>query len=355
MAFGLVSSAPAQTAALSTLAEGASYATMDDAINSARVHAQKQGFSYKVSHRNKSRAVLKCSGSNCQAYTRLSFSKKLEHYVIGKLKDEHSCQGTLQASRGSQRDHEFLVSLLRNDMIVNKNTPVKDVQRYLKQRIGSEIAYTTAHKAKETILNDSVDAQRSQFSFLHSYVDELLKVDPDTIAKIETREQSTTDGSVARFHSIFVAPGAARHAFTKMRPFLAVDGTFTKNRFIQILLLAVGMDSQDQIVVLAWAVVPNESFETWSWFLQLFRASFPSSNESETVVINDREKGLLNAVQDILPRALNAYCCWHIGSNVQTKFGLAAKRYVRRQPRIDCVYHLYVQVILESCLCRDAS
>jgi hypothetical protein len=329
MRFGLVGSAPGPTAALAILAEGASYATMDDAINAARVHAQKQGFSYKVSHRNKSRAVLKCSGSSCQAYTRLSLSKKLEHYVVGKLKDDHSCQGTLQTPRGSQRDHEFLVSLLRDDMIISKNTQVKDVQKFLKQRIGSEIAYSTAHKAKETVLNDSVDAQRSQFSFLHSYVDELLKVDPGTIAEIVTKEQSTPDGPVARFHSIFVAPGAARHAFTKMRPFLAVDGTFTKNRFIQILLLAVGMDAQDQIVLLAWAVVPNESYQTWSWFLQLFRKSYPSSNDRETVVINDREKGLLQAVQNFLPNALNAYCCWHIGSNVQTKFGLAAKRYAR--------------------------
>src|SRR5690349_9336845 len=82
MTFGPVGSTPAQTTALSDLAAGSNYASMDDAINAARIHAQKQGFSYKVSHRNKNRAVLKCSGSNCQAYTRLSFSKKREHYVF---------------------------------------------------------------------------------------------------------------------------------------------------------------------------------------------------------------------------------------------------------------------------------
>ena len=63
---------------LPEIAEGTTYSKMDDAVNAARIHAKTQGFSYKISHRNKARAVLKCSGSNCTAYARLSFSKKLE-------------------------------------------------------------------------------------------------------------------------------------------------------------------------------------------------------------------------------------------------------------------------------------
>lgn len=39
---------------------------------------------------------------------------------------------------------------------------------------------------------------------------------------------------------------------------MAVDGTFAKTRFVQILLLAVSMDAQDKLVILGWAVVPNE-------------------------------------------------------------------------------------------------
>lgn len=327
MSFCPVGSRPLESATLSPLIVGATYSSMDDGINAARIHAQKHGFSYKITHRNKNRAVLKCSGTNCNAYARISLSKKLEEYTIGKLSDSHSCQGSLQAPRGTQREHKFLVSLLRDSMIVNKTTKVKDIQTLFK-RSGVEVGYTTAHKAKESLFNESVDAQRNQFSFLRSYVEELVKVDSDTIAKLKTQEEFSSDTPDSRFHSIFVAPGSARQAFTRMRPFIAVDGTFTKNRFIQILLLSVGMDAQDQLIILAWAVVPNECYETWSWFLHCLYESYPSTNHADSVIINDREKGLLQAVHDVLPIAFNAFCCWHIASNVQSKFGLAAKRLV---------------------------
>src|SRR5689334_12999692 len=86
MTFGPVGSTPAQTTALSALTAGANYASLDDAINAARIHAQKQGFSYKVSHRNKNRAVLKCSGSKCQAYTRLFFRRSVNTTLSESLR-----------------------------------------------------------------------------------------------------------------------------------------------------------------------------------------------------------------------------------------------------------------------------
>jgi hypothetical protein len=41
-----------------------------------------------------------------------------------------------------------------------------------------------------------------------------------------------------------------------------VDGTFLKARFIQTLLLAVGIDPNGELILLAWAVVESEN--RWS-------------------------------------------------------------------------------------------
>ena len=67
---------------LPSMAEGAKYRSLDDAINAARIHAQKANFSYRVKDRNKKRAVVKCSGHSCPAYTRISLSKKHEQFVV---------------------------------------------------------------------------------------------------------------------------------------------------------------------------------------------------------------------------------------------------------------------------------
>lgn len=41
----------------------------------------------------------------------------------------------------------------------------------------------------------------------------------------------------------------------------------------------------------------------------------------ETVIISDRDKGLLNAVKSKLPSAYHAMCCQHIAENIHKKFG----------------------------------
>ena len=60
---------------------------------------------------------------------------------------------------------------------------------------------------------------------------------------------------------------------------MAVDRTFTKIRFVHILLLAVSMDAQDELVILGWAVVPNECEETWDSFLTSLGKAHPGINE----------------------------------------------------------------------------
>ncbi len=48
---------------------------------------------------------------------------------------------------------------------------------------------------------------------------------------------------------------------------MVVDGTFIKNSFKQIIMLAIGMDIEDKVIVLAPALVSNECIDTRTWFL----------------------------------------------------------------------------------------
>ena len=167
-------------------------------------------------------------------------------------------------------------------MPISKDIKVKDVRSFFKHQLGTEIPYSTAHKAKEAVLNESADFQREH--------EQLMKVDNDTLAVVKVQQEMYSGRVSERFHSVFVAPGAARKVFQYMPRFVAVDGTFTKNRFIQILLLATGMDANDQLVILAWAVVPNESQETWTWFLGHLLQAFPLLSHQELLIMNDCEK-----------------------------------------------------------------
>jgi hypothetical protein len=44
------------------------------------------------------------------------------------------------------------------------------------------------------------------------------------------------------------------------------------------------------------------------------------------VIISDREKGLTNAVSEVLPNAKHSHCCQHIAANVQSRFGITCRK-----------------------------
>ena len=76
---------------------------------------------------------------------------------------------------------------------------------------------------------------------------------------------------------------------------MAIDGIFLTGRFVQVLLLAVGIDANGHNVILAWAVVESENEASWGYFLRLLRRSIPEVSSERCVLISDRDKGLIEA------------------------------------------------------------
>jgi hypothetical protein len=59
-----------------------------------------------------------------------------------------------------------------------------------------------------------------------------------------------------------------------------------------MLLIACKIDANDQVIPLAWALVPIEETSWWSWFLRYLKACYPKMDMDKHVFISDREKGI---------------------------------------------------------------
>ena len=106
-----------------------------------------------------------------------------------------------------------MVKHLREGTAVNSNAPIKDAQKFLKRKLGVDIPYTTAHKAKEAVCAEKINAQRDQYNLMEGYVQCLLREDPENIVKLKTQQVSSGNGIEKRVYSLFIAPGATRYAF----------------------------------------------------------------------------------------------------------------------------------------------
>ncbi|XP_077239810.1 uncharacterized protein LOC143880722 [Tasmannia lanceolata] len=86
------------------------------------------------------------------------------------------------------------------------------------------------------------------------------------------------------------------------------------------LLAATAIDGNNGLFPLALAVVEAETYDSWVWFLHLFRQNFISAGRDVITIGSDRMKGLLRAVAEALPRSYHFYCIHQLSANFHEKF-----------------------------------
>ncbi len=81
------------------------------------------------------------------------------------------------------------------------------------------------------------------------------------------------------------------------------------------------LDPDEEIFLLAQAIVTSESRDIWRWFLEIFFQAFKRTGNLS--IISDRQKGLQPAVDDITPEDLDIwhyFCTQHLRQNVKRQF-----------------------------------
>lgn len=202
-------------------------------------------------------------------------------------------------------------------MSVHRQTTVNDLMLWWKDHQVGKLNYTNAHRVLRNIKGDEGDGQAKQFALLPSYARHIQQTDLGSFVRLKVIGN--------RFSSIFIAPSSARAAFPHLRPVVCVNAAFTKTLHDYILLLACGIDANQQGINLAWAIAPKENEVHWRWFLSNLSDAFPSLNSPSSVLMSDRQKGLFNAVPIELSLVKHGFCCKHLERNLVTRYGQEVK------------------------------
>ena len=94
-----------------------------------------------------------------------------------------------------------------------------------------------------------------------------------------------------------------------------MDGTVTKTKFIQTLLLAVGIDTDYHAVLLTWGLVESKTEDSGGFFLTYLKSAMPIVNSSHVTLMSDRDKGVAAASTE-LPETKRVHCIQHLAENV---------------------------------------
>ncbi|KAK8675867.1 hypothetical protein V6N13_033929 [Hibiscus sabdariffa] len=86
------------------------------------------------------------------------------------------------------------------------------------------------------------------------------------------------------------------------------------------ILAAVGIDANDCIYPIAYAVVDSENNSSWSWFLELIAKDLGLTNSYHVSFMTDKQKGLLDTLTELFPHSESRTCVRHMCMNFKLKF-----------------------------------
>ncbi|KAH0641880.1 hypothetical protein KY290_033495 [Solanum tuberosum] len=145
---------------------------------------------------------------------------------------------------------------------------------------------------------------------------------PGTVVEWK-HEESMSSPEVKTFKFVFWAFKPCIDGFQTCRPVISVDGTHMYGKYEIKLLIAVGVDGNDNILPLAFAIVDKESKVAWKWFFRKLSTHVIKDRE-DICIISDRAKGILTSLSELWqfqePRAFHRFCLRHLKSNFQSQF-----------------------------------
>nr|XP_025611378.1 uncharacterized protein LOC112703991 [Arachis hypogaea] len=148
----------------------------------------------------------------------------------------------------------------------------------------------------------------AQYDMVRDYRLTLLKTNPGSTVSIGVRPYPNPNEDPTFDRMYICLDGCKRGFKVGCRPLIGLDGAFLKAQHGGQILSAIGQDANNNIYVIAYAIVSIENTENWRWFLKLLHQDLGDYKQHGL-------QGLIHAVQDVFPNVHHRFCVWHVWRN----------------------------------------
>ncbi|PHT88378.1 hypothetical protein T459_10484 [Capsicum annuum] len=137
---------------------------------------------------------------------------------------------------------------------------------------------------------------KDQYKMMWEYCNEINRTNSGSTIYMKLVDNEVPN-EPQRFQRIYICFAACKLGFRAgCRKIVGVDGCWLKGPMYGTQLLsAVGLDADNNILPIAYAIVEKESKETWTWFLNYLAADL-CIGENGWTFMSDKQKGLIEAV-----------------------------------------------------------
>ncbi|KAF7120871.1 hypothetical protein RHSIM_Rhsim13G0222200 [Rhododendron simsii] len=257
-----------------------------------RDYSIKEGKDIKFVKNETTRVKAKCATVDCGWSVMASLYQKGESFQVKTHKSEHDCLRSFKVRHVASK---YLAEKYVDSIRSNHDMPLDHLQQRVRKDLVVDISHTQAYRAKRKALDLIEGTNLEQFARLRDYCEEIRRTNPNTTIIMKTIPSPTPDGQPI-FERIYVCLGPLKQGMLAgCKRLVCMDACHLKGTHGGQLLVAVGIDANNQSFPFAYAVAESETKDTWTWFLELV--------------------GLVPALQEVVPNAEMRFCTRHLYTN----------------------------------------
>ena len=189
------------------------------------------------------------------------WKKDSNSFQIIKLIKEHSCAKSFQSR---QMTSKWVARVFLEKFRLEPNMAQLNIKAGIMEQYEVEISKCKAYRARQ-IANEMINGRfEDNYLRIRDYSEELKVSNPGTTTKISLHTP------LLNFKRFYVCLDACKRGFLDgCRPMISLDACHLRGFVKGQILAAVGIDANDGMYPIAFAVCEGENYDSWQWFLRL--------------------------------------------------------------------------------------
>ncbi|WOL14218.1 hypothetical protein Cni_G22998 [Canna indica] len=204
-------------------------------------------------------------------------------FIIKSYVNEHKCSRSMT---NRQATVEWLANYYMEQFKQNPSWDVKLMAIDFQFKFYISIARAKWYRVRSYALEKLRGSVEDRYALLGPYLAEPRKKNPASLFNIVCDKEFT--GAPPIFKRLYIVFDALKKRFLHdCRPIVGFDGCFLKTFLGGQLLSAIGINGNNQMFPISWAVVEGENYDAWRWVKQ----ASPVEAEEEEGGAEEEEEG----------------------------------------------------------------
>lgn len=271
---------------------------------------------------------MKCIVEDCPGKVSAHRAKIFGSIFTVKELIDHTCQLSEPLRQHRNVTFAYVANLITHLVETNVSVSPKMMMSEVINQVGYPVSYSKVRRAKQKVIETMYIIYEEAYNLVPRLLHQIAESNPGTYISKLDREDVGKGPNRFILDRVFWAFAQAIGGFKFCRPVLTMDGTFLTGRYKGIILTAVAVDANDQLLPMVFAIVESENTSNWLWFLKNVKMVVVG-DWPNVCLITDRNAGLLAAINTI-QRGMDSshwwndvqsrWCMSYLASNLFTRF-----------------------------------